>query len=164
MVWVGSTVHGLNVNDGIEDRDEMSICVEPLEEAMALREPWRPSPRARTPPEPGRRLTKDRLSFALSFAGESPQLAGTFRISNIEFEKEELPRPTSPLPEKASPLSGVAQRDSTVTFSWKNGNDTDRFELRLLADGRRGVAVTDDRGDAQGTGGGGNSRGRPHRA
>jgi len=27
---VGSTVHGLNVNDGIEDRDEMGVCVEPL--------------------------------------------------------------------------------------------------------------------------------------
>src|SRR4026208_2228615 len=36
---VGSTVHGLNVNDGIEDRDEMGICVEPLEHAMAL---WAP--------------------------------------------------------------------------------------------------------------------------
>jgi len=36
---VGSTVHGLNVNDGIEDRDEMGICVEPLQEAMAL---WAP--------------------------------------------------------------------------------------------------------------------------
>jgi hypothetical protein len=36
---VGSTVHGLNVNDGIEDRDEMGICVEPLEEAMAI---WAP--------------------------------------------------------------------------------------------------------------------------
>ena len=33
---VGSTVHGLNVNDGIEDRDEMGICVEPMEDAMAL--------------------------------------------------------------------------------------------------------------------------------
>ena len=33
---VGSTVHGLNVNDGIEDRDEMGICVEPLDAAMAL--------------------------------------------------------------------------------------------------------------------------------
>jgi hypothetical protein len=37
---VGSTVHGLNVNDGIEDRDEMGICVEPLEAAMALGEPF----------------------------------------------------------------------------------------------------------------------------
>ena len=37
---VGSTVHGLNVNDGIEDRDEMEICVEPLEEAMALGSPF----------------------------------------------------------------------------------------------------------------------------
>ena len=36
---VGSTVHGLNVNDGIEDRDEMGICIEPFEEAMAL---WAP--------------------------------------------------------------------------------------------------------------------------
>ena len=33
---VGSTVHGLNVNDGIEDRDEMGVCVEPLADAMAL--------------------------------------------------------------------------------------------------------------------------------
>ena len=37
---VGSTVHGLNVNDGIEDRDEMGICVEPLEAAMALTAPF----------------------------------------------------------------------------------------------------------------------------
>jgi predicted nucleotidyltransferase len=37
---VGSTVHGLNVNDGIEDRDEMGICVEPIEEAMALWDPF----------------------------------------------------------------------------------------------------------------------------
>lgn len=37
---VGSTVHGLNVNDGIEDRDEMGICVEPLEFAMSLFEPF----------------------------------------------------------------------------------------------------------------------------
>ena len=36
---VGSTVHGLNVNDGIEDRDEMGVCVEPLGAAMAL---WAP--------------------------------------------------------------------------------------------------------------------------
>src|SRR5215831_16803839 len=36
---VGSTVHGLNVNDRIEDRDEMGICIEPLAEAMAL---WAP--------------------------------------------------------------------------------------------------------------------------
>lgn len=36
---VGSTVHGLNVNDGIEDRDEMGVCIEPLAEAMSL---WAP--------------------------------------------------------------------------------------------------------------------------
>jgi hypothetical protein len=37
---VGSTVHGLNVNDGIEDRDEMGVCVEPLEDAMARWDPF----------------------------------------------------------------------------------------------------------------------------
>lgn len=37
---VGSTVHGLNVNDGIEDRDEMGVCVEPFDEAMSLRAPF----------------------------------------------------------------------------------------------------------------------------
>src|SRR5688572_7282509 len=36
---VGSTGHGPNVNDGIEDCDEMGTCVEPLEEPMAL---WAP--------------------------------------------------------------------------------------------------------------------------
>lgn len=37
---VGSTVHGLNVNDGIEDRDEMGVCVEPLSDAMSLSDPF----------------------------------------------------------------------------------------------------------------------------
>jgi predicted nucleotidyltransferase len=37
---VGSTVHGLNVNDGIEDRDEMGVCVEPIDVAMWLSEPF----------------------------------------------------------------------------------------------------------------------------
>jgi hypothetical protein len=37
---VGSTVHGLNVNDGIEDRDEMGVCIEPLDAAMALWDPF----------------------------------------------------------------------------------------------------------------------------
>ena len=36
---VGSTVHGLNVNDGIEDRDEMGVCIEPFAAAMDL---WAP--------------------------------------------------------------------------------------------------------------------------
>lgn len=36
---VGSTVQGLSVNDGIEDGDEMGICVEPLDKVMAL---WAP--------------------------------------------------------------------------------------------------------------------------
>lgn len=37
---VGSTVHGLNVQDGIEDRDEMGICIEPIEAAMGIGAPF----------------------------------------------------------------------------------------------------------------------------
>src|SRR5262245_34831459 len=37
---VDSTVHGLNVNDGIEDRDEMGVCVETFESAMTLGTPF----------------------------------------------------------------------------------------------------------------------------
>ena len=37
---VGSTVHGLAVDDGLEDRDEMGVCVEPFDAAMSLGEPF----------------------------------------------------------------------------------------------------------------------------
>lgn len=33
---VGSTVHGVNVQDGIEDRDEMGIAIEPIASALSL--------------------------------------------------------------------------------------------------------------------------------
>lgn len=35
---VGSTVHGLNIQDGIEDRDEMGVCIEPIERVAGLHE------------------------------------------------------------------------------------------------------------------------------
>ena len=35
---VGSTAHGLNVKDGIEDRDEMGVLIEPLRAAMGFSE------------------------------------------------------------------------------------------------------------------------------
>lgn len=37
---VGSTVHGLNIEDGVEDRDEMGICIEPIEEAIGVNAPF----------------------------------------------------------------------------------------------------------------------------
>lgn len=33
---VGSTVYGLNVGDGVDDRDEMGVMIEPIETAMGL--------------------------------------------------------------------------------------------------------------------------------
>jgi hypothetical protein len=37
---VGSRVHGLHIEDGLEDRDEMGVCVEPLEAAMGVHAPF----------------------------------------------------------------------------------------------------------------------------
>lgn len=37
---VGSTIHGLNVQDGLEDRDEMGVCVEDIEYAMGVEAPF----------------------------------------------------------------------------------------------------------------------------
>jgi uncharacterized protein len=33
---VGSTIHGLGVNDGVDDRDEMGVCVEDIEYALGV--------------------------------------------------------------------------------------------------------------------------------
>jgi predicted nucleotidyltransferase len=37
---VGSRVHGLHIEDGLEDRDEMGICVEPISAAMGVHAPF----------------------------------------------------------------------------------------------------------------------------
>lgn len=37
---VGSTIHGLNVQDGIEDRDEMGVCIEDYGAALGLSAPF----------------------------------------------------------------------------------------------------------------------------
>ena len=37
---VGSRVHGLHIDDGIEDRDEMGICIEPIHEAIGVHAPF----------------------------------------------------------------------------------------------------------------------------
>jgi predicted nucleotidyltransferase len=37
---VGSRVHGLHIEDGLEDRDEMGVCVEPIEAAMGVHAPF----------------------------------------------------------------------------------------------------------------------------
>lgn len=37
---VGSRVHGLHIEDGIEDRDEMGVCIEPIEAAMSTHAPF----------------------------------------------------------------------------------------------------------------------------
>jgi predicted nucleotidyltransferase len=37
---VGSSAHGLHLNDGLEDRDEMGVCLEPMPAAMGVAAPF----------------------------------------------------------------------------------------------------------------------------
>lgn len=37
---VGSSAHGLHLDDGLEDRDEMGVCIEPIEVAMGTGAPF----------------------------------------------------------------------------------------------------------------------------
>ena len=37
---VGSSAHGLHLDDGLEDRDEMGICIEPMDVAMGVAAPF----------------------------------------------------------------------------------------------------------------------------
>lgn len=37
---VGSTIHGTAISDGVDDRDEMGICVEPIHWAMGVGQPF----------------------------------------------------------------------------------------------------------------------------
>lgn len=39
-VTVGSTAHGLGMNDMLDDRDEMGICIEPIEYAIGVSAPF----------------------------------------------------------------------------------------------------------------------------
>jgi hypothetical protein len=58
-------------------------------------------------------------------------LGGRIALGDIEVDAEGRVKAARPAPDRLTPIFDVAVRNSVVSFSRKNGNDTDRFEMRL---------------------------------
>ena len=58
-------------------------------------------------------------------------LGGRIALGDIEVDAEGRIKAARPAPDRLTPILDVAVRDSVVSFSRKDGNDTDRFEMRL---------------------------------
>jgi hypothetical protein len=58
-------------------------------------------------------------------------LAGRIALGDMEVDAEGRVKAARQAPDRLTPVFDVAVRDSIVSFSHKDGNDTDRFEMRL---------------------------------
>jgi hypothetical protein len=58
-------------------------------------------------------------------------LGGRIALGDMEVDAEGRVKAARPAPDRLTPVFDVAVRDSVVSFSHKDSNDTDRFELRL---------------------------------
>jgi len=61
---------------------------------------------------------------------------GGLAIGNIEVDKQGALRNVGELPRTLTPIFDVTQQPSLMTFSRRDGSDTDRFELHVLGAGR----------------------------
>jgi hypothetical protein len=60
------------------------------------------------------------------------KLSGTLAVFDIQVDDQGGVRSVGELPHDAIPIFDVSQQGSTVTFSRKDEDDTDRFEFRLI--------------------------------
>jgi hypothetical protein len=58
-------------------------------------------------------------------------LGGRIALGDLEVDAEGLVKAARQAPDRLTPIFDVAVRDSVVSFSRKDGNDADHFELRL---------------------------------
>ena len=61
-------------------------------------------------------------------------LAGSLSLGNIEVDPRGMVKRADAAPSRLTPIFAVTRKGPIVTFSMKDGNDTDRFELRLLGE------------------------------
>jgi hypothetical protein len=61
---------------------------------------------------------------------------GGLSLGNVEVDKQGALRRVGDAPRELKPIFDVTHGDSTVTFSRKDVDETDRFELRLLPAGQ----------------------------
>ncbi len=72
---------------------------------------------------------------------------GGISLGNIEVDKQGALSRVGEAPRDLTPIFDVMQAASTVTFSRKDGTDTDRFELRILETGRAELQFLVNEGD-----------------
>jgi hypothetical protein len=72
----------------------------------------------------------------LEFRSVGDNLTGSITLGDIEVDDQGGLRRVAAPRRDPTPIFDVTQRRSTVTFSQKDGHDTDRFEFRVLDDGR----------------------------
>ena len=61
-------------------------------------------------------------------------VSGRISLGNIEVNPQGEVRRADNAPSEFSPLLDVVLRETMLTFARKDGEDTDRFEMRLLKD------------------------------
>ena len=61
-------------------------------------------------------------------------IAGGISLGDVEVDQQGVVRRADGAPPNLTPIFDGTLKGSTVTFFTKDGNDTDRFELRLLDD------------------------------
>ena len=59
-------------------------------------------------------------------------IAGGISLGDLQVNQQGGVQHVGELPKRLVPIVDVAQRGSVLTFSRKDGHDTDRFELRVL--------------------------------
>ena len=62
-------------------------------------------------------------------------ITGGIRLGNFEVDPQGMVKRADAAPPNLLHIFGATRKGATVTFSIKEGNDTDQFELRLLENG-----------------------------
>lgn len=68
----------------------------------------------------------------LELRSEEGKLTGTLAIGDIHVDAKGDVDQAGPLPSEQLPISDLSQQGSVVAFSRKDGDDTDRFEFRVV--------------------------------
>ena len=79
---------------------------------------------------------KGETFIRLELRAERGTTGGAMSTGNIELDEQGNLRRVTAAPGTLTPIFDVVQEGATVTFSRKDDEDTDRFELRLLDSGR----------------------------
>jgi len=76
-----------------------------------------------------------RTFVRLELRVENGSLAGGLSIGNLQVDAQGAVSRAAESPERLTPIVDVTRQGPIVTFSCKDGADTDRFELRVLEGG-----------------------------